>query len=181
MLCRCAGRHHPAGPSCRITTSTRLPGVEVNPLDALDLRLVHALQLDGRAPLTSIADVLGVSDQTVARRYRRLRGAGAMRVLGLADAGRFGHIEWLVRVRCTPDSASGVAGALARRDDTSWVSLTAGGTEIVCLTRAPTGRRAPRCCSRSSRAPRGWSTSAPTTYCTPSSAGPRAGTARPRP
>ncbi|MBV7671621.1 AsnC family transcriptional regulator [Streptomyces halstedii] len=137
MLCRGAGRHHLAGLSCRIATSTRLPGVEVNPLDDLDLRLVHALQLDGRAPLTSIADVLGVSDQTVARRYRRLRGAGAMRVLGLADAGRFGHIEWLVRVRCTPDSASGVAGALARRDDTSWVSLTAGGTEIVCLTRAP--------------------------------------------
>ena len=64
------------------------------------------------------------------------RTAGAA-ILGLADAGRFGHIEWLVRVRCTPDTASGVAGALARRDDTSWVSLTAGGTEIVCLTRAP--------------------------------------------
>ncbi|GGW41951.1 AsnC family transcriptional regulator [Streptomyces lucensis JCM 4490] len=111
--------------------------MEFDPLDELDRRLVHALQLDGRAPLKFIAEVLGVSDQTVARRYRRLRGSGAMRVLGLPDARRFGHIEWLVRVRCTPDTAAGVAGALARRDDTSWVSLTAGGTEIVCLTRAP--------------------------------------------
>nr|AVR52588.1 Lrp/AsnC family transcriptional regulator [Streptomyces sp. FXJ1.235] len=111
--------------------------MEFHDLDDLDLRLVHALQLDGRAPLKYIAEVLGVSDQTVARRYHRLRGSGAMRVLGLPDAARFGHIEWLVRVRCTPDTASSVAGALARRDDTSWVSLTAGGTEIVCLTRAP--------------------------------------------
>ncbi|WP_333767833.1 Lrp/AsnC family transcriptional regulator [Streptomyces sp. IBSBF 2435] len=111
--------------------------MEFNPLDELDRRLVHALQLDGRAPLKYVAEVLGVSDQTVARRYRRLRGSGAMRVLGLPDAARFGHIEWLVRVRCTPDTAGSVAGALARRGDTSWVSLTAGGTEIVCLTRAP--------------------------------------------
>ncbi|TYC66449.1 Lrp/AsnC family transcriptional regulator [Streptomyces sp. CB01881] len=111
--------------------------MDSGPLDDLDRRLVHALQLDGRAPLKYIAEVLGVSDQTVARRYRRLRGSGAMRVLGLPHAGRFGHIEWLVRVRCTPDTAGGVAAALARRDDTSWVSLTAGGTEIVCLTRAP--------------------------------------------
>jgi DNA-binding Lrp family transcriptional regulator len=73
----------------------------------------------------------------VARRYRRLRGSGTMRVLGLPDARRFGHIEWLARVRCTPDTAGDVARALARRDDTSWVSLTAGGTEIVCLIRAP--------------------------------------------
>ncbi|MFE5597722.1 Lrp/AsnC family transcriptional regulator [Streptomyces coelicoflavus] len=109
----------------------------IHGLDELDLRLVHALQLDGRAPLKCIAEVLGVSDRTVARRYQRLRGSGTMRVLGLPDAARFGHIEWLVRVRCTPDTASGVAVALARRDDTSWVSLTAGGTEIVCLARAP--------------------------------------------
>jgi DNA-binding Lrp family transcriptional regulator len=120
-----------------MATSTSLPQVEFNALDELDRCLVHALQLDGRAPLSYIAEVLGVSDQTVARRYRRLRGSGAMRVLGLPHARRFGQIEWLVRVRCTPDSAAGIAGALARRDDTSWVSLTAGGTEIVCLTRAP--------------------------------------------
>ena len=105
-------------------------------LDELDRQLVHALQIDGRAPFSRVAEVLGVSDQTVARRYRRLRSAQAMRVLGLPNARRFGHIEWLLRVQCTPDAAGSVAAALARRDDTSWVSLTAGGTEIVCVTHA---------------------------------------------
>lgn len=42
-------------------------------LDPVDLRLLHALQIDGRAAFSRIADVLGVSDRTVARRFGRLR------------------------------------------------------------------------------------------------------------
>jgi DNA-binding Lrp family transcriptional regulator len=44
-----------------------------------------------------------------------------------------------VRLQCVPDAAAGVAGALARRDDTSWVSLTSGGTEINCVVRPADG------------------------------------------
>ncbi|MER7027924.1 MULTISPECIES: Lrp/AsnC family transcriptional regulator [Streptomyces] len=102
----------------------------------MDLALVHALQIDGRAPFSRIAAVLGVSDQTIARRYRRLRSSGAVRVLGLPNAHRLGHVQWIVRIHCTPDAAATIADALAKRQDTSWVSLTAGGTEIVCVTRA---------------------------------------------
>ncbi|MFG2826535.1 Lrp/AsnC family transcriptional regulator [Streptomyces sp. NPDC048434] len=105
--------------------------------DALDHRLVHALQLDGRAPFSRIAAVLGVSDQTVARRYTRHRTTGALKVLGLADAQALGEITWMVRVQCTPDAAVSVAEALARRSDTSWVSLMSGGTEIAAVCRAP--------------------------------------------
>lgn len=104
--------------------------------DDLDRALVHALQLDGRASFSRIAQVLGVSDQTVARRYTRLRGEGSLRVLGLTNPAALGEVQWLVRVQCTPDAASSVAEALARRDDTAWVSLTSGGTEISCMTRA---------------------------------------------
>ncbi|WP_372492967.1 hypothetical protein [Nocardia sputi] len=56
---------------------------------------------------------LGVSDQTVARRYRKLRSTGALRVLGLTDARRLGHVEWLVRLRCVPGAAEPIATALA--------------------------------------------------------------------
>ncbi|WP_394816194.1 Lrp/AsnC family transcriptional regulator [Streptomyces mooreae] len=98
---------------------------------------MHALQLDGRAPFSRIAAVLGVSDQTVARRYTRHRTSGALKVLGLADAQALGDITWLVRVQCAPDAAVSVAEALARRTDTSWVSLMSGGTEIAAVCRAP--------------------------------------------
>ncbi|EOD68943.1 Lrp/AsnC family transcriptional regulator, partial [Amycolatopsis vancoresmycina] len=106
-------------------------------LDGLDRRLAHALQLDGRASFAAIAAVLGVSDQTVARRYRRLRSAGVLRVVGLTEAAPLGQVTWLVRLRCVPDAAAAIAAGLARRDDTQWVSLMSGGTEIACFVRAP--------------------------------------------
>jgi DNA-binding Lrp family transcriptional regulator len=104
--------------------------------DALDRRLIHALQLDGRAPFSRIAAVLGVSDQTVARRYTRHRTTGAVKVLGLTDPSALGETEWLVRVQCAPDAALPVAEALARRPDTAWVGLMSGGTEITAVCRA---------------------------------------------
>ncbi|HEY0811870.1 MAG TPA: AsnC family transcriptional regulator [Pseudonocardia sp.] len=98
--------------------------------DDLDRRLLHALQVDGRAPFRRIGEVLGVSDQTVARRYARLRSSRALRVLGLSDAGA-DEVQWILRVRATPEAAADVADALARLPDTSWISLCSGGTEIL--------------------------------------------------
>jgi len=106
------------------------------PLDVPDQQLAQALQIDGRAPFRRIADVLGVSDQTVARRYARLRTGGVLRVLGLTDPLRSGGSEWFVRVHCTPDAAGSISQSLARREDTTWVNLTSGGTEISCLVRS---------------------------------------------
>ncbi|HEY0719476.1 MAG TPA: AsnC family transcriptional regulator [Streptosporangiaceae bacterium] len=103
--------------------------------DPLDVQLLYALQLDGRAPFSLIAEVLGVSDQTIARRYNRLRSSGLLRVRGLVEADRLGLRSWVIRVQCTPNAAAAVAEALARRPDTAWISLTSGGTEIACVVR----------------------------------------------
>jgi DNA-binding Lrp family transcriptional regulator len=103
-------------------------------LDPLEERLVHALQIDGRAPFSRIAAVLGASDRTVARRYHRLREAGALRVVGLPRTRRVGRVNWIVRMQCAPDAAPALAATLARRDDTSWVSLASGGTEVAFVT-----------------------------------------------
>ncbi|GAA3413987.1 Lrp/AsnC family transcriptional regulator [Streptosporangium vulgare] len=105
-------------------------------LDEMDYALVHALQIDGRASFRTIADVLDVSEHTVARRYRKLRAQGVLRVVGWLDGRRFGRTSWSVRLVCTPDAAGQVAEALARRDDTVWVRLLSGGTEIACGVQA---------------------------------------------
>ena len=63
-------------------------GQETITVDALDRRLVHALLHDARLPFRRIADVLGSSEQTIARRYRRLREAGVVRVVALRDPER---------------------------------------------------------------------------------------------
>ena len=99
---------------------------------------MHALQLDGRAPFARIAAVLEVSEHTVARRYRRLRSAGVLRVVGAVDGFRLGYASWTVRLRCTPDAAGAIAAALARRSDTFWVHVFSGGTEISCNLQAGT-------------------------------------------
>jgi DNA-binding Lrp family transcriptional regulator len=112
--------------------------VETDTLDELDRKLLQALQLDGRAPFSRIATILAVSDQTIARRYKRMRSSGNLRVLGMADETRLGRTVWLIRLHCTPDGADRLAGALARRTDTSYVALISGGTEVTCAMRPRT-------------------------------------------
>jgi DNA-binding Lrp family transcriptional regulator len=106
-------------------------------LDAVDRALIHALHLDARAPFTKIGDVLGVSTQTVARRYRRLRAEASLRVVGLPDPQRAGQAEWMVRLTATPHTAQDLAHALARRADTAWIKLMSGGTEICVNVHTP--------------------------------------------
>ncbi|MFF1692504.1 Lrp/AsnC family transcriptional regulator [Streptomyces sp. NPDC058257] len=106
--------------------------------DSLDVRLLQALEIDGRAPFSKIAAVLGVSDQTVARRYRRLVSDGSLRIVAVRDHEKLGQDQWMLRLRCAPEGADAIATALARRPDTSWIGLTSGGTEVVCCTRPRT-------------------------------------------
>src|SRR5919199_1854176 len=73
-------------------------------LDALDRRLVHALLRDGRLPFRRIADALGSSEQTIARRYRRLREAGVVRVVVLRDPRRYRE-NVFIRLRTKPGAA----------------------------------------------------------------------------
>lgn len=106
-------------------------------IDDVDRGLIHALHIDGRVPFSRVASVLGVSAQTVARRYRRLCAEAGLRVVGLTDPHQAGRTQWLVRLTVTARSARDIAGALVRRPDTSWVKLASGGTEIVAVVHAP--------------------------------------------
>lgn len=110
-------------------SDTAGPAAEVDPVDRA---LLHALQLDPRLPFSRIAEVLDVSDQTIARRYRRLRSTGVVHLVALANPWRIGQGPWFVRLRCIPDAAAGMAESLARRPDTGWVYLLSGGAEIDC-------------------------------------------------
>ncbi|MEV0231826.1 AsnC family transcriptional regulator [Nonomuraea sp. NPDC050786] len=113
-------------------------------LDDLDRGLIHALHIDGRAPFSRIAEVLGVSTQTVARRYRRLRAEAGLRVVGLPAPDHTGQAQWVVRLTAAPAASQALAHALARRPDTSWVKLASGGTEIFAVVQAPHDSRLSR-------------------------------------
>jgi DNA-binding Lrp family transcriptional regulator len=99
--------------------------------DDLDRGLAHALQVNGRAPFRLLGTVLGVSDQTVARRYARLRRQGALHVVGVSDLDLLSLSQWIIRVKSVPSAAKSVGAALAKRDDTSWINVCGAGTDIV--------------------------------------------------
>ncbi|WP_067569919.1 Lrp/AsnC family transcriptional regulator [Nocardia acidivorans] len=100
-------------------------------LDLLDTQIIHRLQLEPRRPFAHIAAELEVAEQTVARRYRRLRREGIVRVIGAVDPRALGENDWIIRLHCRPDGALAVAEALAERDDAAWISIAAAGAEII--------------------------------------------------
>ncbi|GAB3059191.1 Lrp/AsnC family transcriptional regulator [Intrasporangium mesophilum] len=105
-------------------------------LDVDDRRVLHALQLDGRASFARIASILGMSERAVSRRYHRLRSRLALRVIGLSRADPRTHEDWFIRVG--PGASTGaLARSLAGRDDTSWIASLAGDDGLGCILRAP--------------------------------------------
>ncbi|MFJ1456839.1 Lrp/AsnC family transcriptional regulator [Nocardia sp. N2S4-5] len=111
---------------------------ETSVLDLLDKQIVHGLVTDPRIPFARLAGILGVSEQTVARRYRSMRQRGMVHIAGLVNAVPLGSTRWMVRLRSTPDKALRLAEALARLPDVSWVSLLSTGSEVTCMSRPRT-------------------------------------------
>lgn len=116
--------------------------METDSTDEVDRQLVHALVIAPRAPFRLLADVIGVSDQTIGRRYRKLVAGFGLRVTGVPNGTPLGWTDWCVRLQVMPGHADGIAQALARRPDTRWITLVSGGTEITCVLqeRAPEER-----------------------------------------
>ncbi|MEU8538416.1 AsnC family transcriptional regulator [Streptomyces sp. NPDC048717] len=110
--------------------------------DALDREIIHGLYCAPRSSFRRLGEVIGVSEQTVARRYSALRRDGVMRVVGLSGPAAQGRAEWITRLRCRPDAAGPVADSLARRPEVGYASIASGGSEIICTIRsAPGGGR----------------------------------------
>lgn len=104
-------------------------------LDDIDRSLVAALSHDGRMPFTEVAGLLGVSSQTVARRFGRLQDRAGLRVVGQVRPGLVGRAQRLLRVGAEPRVAQRVAVALSGRAETSWVSVVSGGLRSSAWSR----------------------------------------------
>ncbi|MFJ7591318.1 Lrp/AsnC family transcriptional regulator [Streptomyces sp. NPDC097617] len=109
-------------------------------LDALDRSVVGALQIDGRAEISRMAAVLGVSPRTVTRRLHRLLHAGALRVVRTtATAQAVGAT--VLRVRVLRGKIDTIAESFAKRPDVLTADIVLGGEEInVVLTGGPQSR-----------------------------------------
>lgn len=96
-------------------------------LDTLDLRIVNALQIDGRAPWRKIAAVLGQPERSVARRGSELLARGLVSVIGMRPRGS----QAVLRLQCQPGMNAITAQALAQRKDTTFSYVMTGGADVV--------------------------------------------------
>jgi DNA-binding Lrp family transcriptional regulator len=104
-------------------------------LDSTDRRIIAALQVNGRASWTDIAQLTGVSVTTVARRGQQLFAAGLVRV---AAVPRPGATDMLItRIRCAPGTQLAAAEALAAMPEVRFVALVTGAHDLVAEVVVP--------------------------------------------
>jgi DNA-binding Lrp family transcriptional regulator len=100
--------------------------------DELDRHIVVALQRDGRASWRSIADAVGASTATVARRGQQLIGSGLVKVAVVPTLGNQGPVDsFLIRINCEPGTQLKVAAELTSHAAMRLVTLVTGRYDIV--------------------------------------------------
>ncbi|GAA2564795.1 MULTISPECIES: Lrp/AsnC family transcriptional regulator [Streptomyces] len=122
-------------------------------LDTLDSHILHALHITPRAPFRLVGEVVGASEQTVARRYRTMRRTGTVRVVGLVDPAVQGLAASVVRISLRPDRIDACAEALTRLPEVSFAHISFGGSEIVCSMATPHEGRMPEVLRQLARTP----------------------------
>lgn len=109
-------------------------------LDPTDRRIVAALQVNGRASWTDIAQLVGTSVTTVARRAQQLFADGLVRVAAVPyPTGQSGTDSLLVRLRCAPGTQLEVGAAVAALPQVRFVAVVTGAYDLIAEVVAPKG------------------------------------------
>lgn len=100
-------------------------------VDATDLELVDAVQLQPRAPWSAIAERLGLTETTVARRWKRLhRERLAWTGVALHPAASKGAF---IEIRCRIENVDALTEALCAIPDVITVGHTTGDFNLYCI------------------------------------------------
>jgi DNA-binding Lrp family transcriptional regulator len=108
-------------------------------LDSTDRRIVAALQVNGRASWTEIAQLIGTSVTTVARRAQQLIADGMVKVAVAPQPGGGPADLLIVRIRCASGSQLAAAQALAARPEVRFVAVVTGVHDLVAEVLVPRG------------------------------------------
>jgi Lrp/AsnC family transcriptional regulator for asnA, asnC and gidA len=110
-------------------------GGEAAGLDALDRRLVAALQGDGRRAFADVAAELGVSEGTIRQHYRRLVSSGILQVVAVADPFKVGYgTMTMIGVKVSLDgerSIDAVGAEIAAFPEVSYAVMTTGNYDLL--------------------------------------------------
>lgn len=125
---RVSGRHLSSEDNLNESIGDRL----LDNLSDLDRHIIVALQQDGRANWTSIADAVGSSVATVTRRGQQLISDGVVRIAVMPATGSTGRADlFMIRINCAPGTIMEVAAELVARADVRFLSMVTGQYDIV--------------------------------------------------
>lgn len=99
-------------------------------LDALDRKIIDALQQDGRRPYTVVARDLGVSEATIRKRVSRLQRKGVLQIVAAVDALMLGYVRAEVGISVRGPSLSKVVKRLEAIPEISYIELVIGSFDI---------------------------------------------------
>jgi Lrp/AsnC family transcriptional regulator, regulator for asnA, asnC and gidA len=112
-----------------MTQEPRSPAVQI---DDIDLRIIGALQVDGRRPVTSIARELRVPKSTVQRRLDALVRHGVIMIAAYADSSKLGlglHVHLNLRLELALFQQA--IGEITALTEVRWVAVTTGPADVV--------------------------------------------------
>lgn len=102
-------------------------------IDALDIKIIRALQIDSRKSVVQIAKEVSANEATVRRRVKKLLKDGIIeRFTVILDYHKLGRvIKAFIGLRVEPAKLKAVAEHLAKHPDTQVVYRTSGDTDII--------------------------------------------------
>lgn len=100
-------------------------------MDDLDNRILTMLQKDGLSPNAKIANKVGVSEETVRRRVKRMLKDDYLRVVAVPNTEKMGFSsQVLIGLQVIPEKMDLVAERLSNIPEVRWLSVTTGSFDI---------------------------------------------------
>jgi Lrp/AsnC family transcriptional regulator for asnA, asnC and gidA len=106
-------------------------------LDETDLKIMDALQNDGRVAFSQIAEQLGVSPGMIRQRYGRLVDQGFLKVVAITNPLRMGYKTMaMIGIRAEGSKLLDVAEKVSKLDEVIYMVIASGRfdifAEVVC-------------------------------------------------
>ncbi|MDI9917883.1 Lrp/AsnC family transcriptional regulator [Rhodococcus sp. IEGM 1379] len=99
-------------------------------LDEIDLRIVHAMQVQPRASWALIGSVVGVDPVTAARRWKTLTDSGAAWIAAYPAADAASVLAFL-DIRCEPRERANIVAHLSAQAHVMSLNIHSGGSSVM--------------------------------------------------
>lgn len=101
-------------------------------MDRTDIKILGLLQEDGASTNAGVARRIGVSEETVRRRIKRMTTDGEFRIVAIPDPEKVGFkCQMIMGIQVMAEAVVHVATSLAKREEITWVHYTTGSFDLM--------------------------------------------------